>query len=73
MKNKHYIIPIFVPHEGCPHNCIFCDQRIITGNEQKVDVNFVRRTIEDYLKTIKRSTSKVEVSFWRDFYGYTHR
>lgn len=64
MKNKHYIIPIFVPNEGCPHSCIFCDQRIITGNEQKVDVNFVRRTIEDYLKTIKRSTSKVEVSFF---------
>ncbi|WP_368487673.1 elongator complex protein 3 [Clostridium sp. BJN0013] len=64
MENKHYIIPIFVSHEGCPHNCIFCDQTIITGNKQEVDVNFVRRTIENHLKTIKRSTSKVEVSFF---------
>ncbi len=23
------IIPIFVPHEGCPHNCVFCNQRKI--------------------------------------------
>lgn len=64
MGNKHYIIPIFVPHEGCPHNCIFCDQKIITGNGEKVDVDFVRRTIENHLKTIKRSTSGVEVSFF---------
>jgi len=25
------IIPIFVPHAGCPHKCIFCDQRAISG------------------------------------------
>lgn len=28
---KHYIIPIFIPHHGCPHQCVFCDQRTITG------------------------------------------
>lgn len=64
MKNRHYIIPIFVPNEGCPHNCVFCNQSIITGNEQKVDADFVRKTIEDYLKTIKRENSIVEVSFF---------
>ncbi|MFL0195940.1 elongator complex protein 3 [Clostridium sp. WILCCON 0269] len=64
MQNRHYIIPIFVPHEGCPHSCIFCDQTIITGNEQKVDEGFVRSTIEQYLETIKRKNSIVEVSFF---------
>lgn len=28
-KNK--ILPIFIPHGGCRHRCIFCDQRQITG------------------------------------------
>ena len=32
MKNlKRFIIPIFIPHAGCPHKCIFCDQGAVTG------------------------------------------
>lgn len=25
------VIPIFIPHEGCPHCCLFCNQRSISG------------------------------------------
>jgi histone acetyltransferase (RNA polymerase elongator complex component) len=28
---KPLIIPIFIPHTGCPHRCIFCDQERITA------------------------------------------
>lgn len=31
MSKNYYIIPIFVPHEGCPHDCVFCNQDRITG------------------------------------------
>ena len=26
-KDNQYTIPIFIPHKGCPNNCIFCNQR----------------------------------------------
>ena len=25
------IIPFFIPHQGCPHQCVFCNQQSITG------------------------------------------
>lgn len=61
---RHYIIPIFVPHEGCPHDCVFCNQNTITGTSNKVNSKFVEENIEEYLKTIKRENSIVEVSFF---------
>ncbi len=28
---KHINIPLFIQHMGCPNQCVFCDQRAITG------------------------------------------
>jgi histone acetyltransferase (RNA polymerase elongator complex component) len=28
---KRFIVPIFIPHEGCRFRCIFCDQYAVTG------------------------------------------
>ncbi|MCJ7689308.1 MAG: radical SAM protein, partial [Clostridiaceae bacterium] len=64
MSNLHYIIPIFVPHEGCPHECVFCNQNSITGTKIKVDAVYVEKTINKYLKTIKSKDAVIEVSFF---------
>lgn len=32
MAAKKSIIPIFIPHLGCPHECVFCNQRRIAGS-----------------------------------------
>jgi histone acetyltransferase (RNA polymerase elongator complex component) len=65
MSKKHYIIPIFVAQEGCPHNCVFCNQNAITGtNYEDVNGKFTKDTIEEYLKTINKENSIVEVSFY---------
>jgi radical SAM enzyme (TIGR01210 family) len=64
LSKRHYIIPIFVPHEGCPHSCVFCNQDHITGSANKIDDNYVKRTIEEYLETIDKVDSTIEVSFF---------
>lgn len=64
MTKNHFIIPIFVPHEGCPHNCVFCNQNSITGNNViKVDAEYVKNIVEEYLKTIPKNNRILEISF----------
>ncbi len=29
---RQRILPVFVPHLGCPHDCVFCNQRRISGS-----------------------------------------
>lgn len=54
MSKSHYIIPIFVAQEGCPHNCVFCNQYKITGEkDEMIDENYVRETIEAYIKNYR--------------------
>ena len=28
-------LPFFIPHEGCPHRCSFCDQNAISGTKRR--------------------------------------
>ena len=34
--SKEYVIPVFVPHLGCPNDCIFCNQKSISGQKKKL-------------------------------------
>ena len=61
---KQYIIPIFVPHLGCPNACTFCNQRKISGQTKPITENDVRDIIEDYLKHFKEKNSYKEVAFF---------
>ena len=63
-KKEEYIIPIFVPHLGCPNNCIFCNQRSISGQTKQVTKKEVKETIEKYLKAFKKKDLYTEVAFF---------
>lgn len=59
-----YNIPIFVPHKGCPFDCVFCNQKRITGSLTEVTPDDVTRTIEKYLSTIPANDRNIEVAFF---------
>ena len=61
---KQYIIPIFVPHLGCPNDCIFCNQRSISGQQKMITKEDIEKTIEFYLTNIKEKKKKIEVAFF---------
>lgn len=61
---KFKIIPIFVPHRGCPHQCSFCNQRHITGAACDVTAHDARQIIEKYLSTIDTNKHRAEVAFY---------
>ncbi|PKM57124.1 MAG: radical SAM protein [Firmicutes bacterium HGW-Firmicutes-3] len=60
---KHMNIPIFVPHNGCPHDCIFCNQKKISGYNASFNEHQVRDEIEAYLSTVK-GMPHIEIAFF---------
>jgi len=60
---KHYNIPIFIPHLGCPFKCIFCNQKKIASQEQ-TPVEGVVRIVENHLQTIADQDARIEVAFF---------
>ncbi|SJZ47983.1 hypothetical protein SAMN02745174_00692 [Cetobacterium ceti] len=60
---KHYNIPVFISHFGCPNDCVFCNQKKINGCETDVTLEDLKEIIEEYLKTLPKK-SKKEVAFF---------
>ncbi len=61
---KQYIIPIFVPHLGCPNDCVFCNQKSISGQAKQVTAEDVKNIIEEHLKYIRIDKTNIEVAFF---------
>ena len=59
---KHVNIPIFIPHLGCPNQCIFCNQRYISGTLQ-FDESTVENSINDVLSSVS-DECECEIAFF---------
>ncbi len=63
MTPKRRIIPIFVPHLGCPHACVFCNQKRISGALSPAEPEDVIRQITEGLEKTEKGT-EVEAAFY---------
>ena len=61
---KQYIIPIFVPHLVCPNDCIFCNQKSISGQKSNMTKEKAKEIIENYLKSIDKENAQIEIAFF---------
>ena len=62
-KLKHVNIPVFIPHLGCPNNCVFCNQKHISGKSSfhKEEVDYI---IQNALSTIDTENTETEIAFF---------
>ncbi len=60
------IIPVFIPHQGCPHACIFCNQHRISGQGEDTPVTpaEVKDTIALWLERDRQRNADVQVAFY---------
>ena len=62
-----FVIPFFIPHQGCPHRCIFCNQQSITGfaaDDACLTGRDVQAEITARLSQAENSGRQVQVAFY---------
>ncbi len=68
------VVPVFLPHAGCPHRCVFCNQSAITGAESfsaRPNPDRIVRQIESFLAA-SRPRPLVHIAFYGgNFLGQT--
>ncbi|MFP4032769.1 MAG: elongator complex protein 3 [Desulfococcaceae bacterium] len=71
MSARPYVVPVFLPHAGCPHRCVFCDQRAITGDRRETpDPEAV---LAEWLARPRNPDRPVQLAFYGgNFLGIPH-
>ena len=63
--SRPFIIPVFIPHAGCPHQCVFCNQVSITGAKPgAATLDKIRIQIRKFLNYKKENRGPVQIAFF---------
>jgi histone acetyltransferase (RNA polymerase elongator complex component) len=65
-RKRVLIIPIFIPNEGCPYRCIYCQQEKITSQSaHPVDGSTIQQTLQNAINSKGfDASSEREVAFY---------
>ena len=63
--SRPFIIPVFLPHAGCPHQCVFCNQKIITHATDSLPFDSeIISFVHAWLKYRTPGRSSVQIAFF---------
>ena len=64
-SDTYFIIPVFLPHYGCPHQCAFCNQTTITGTKHDIlSAEKLRLHIRNFIKFAGKKSHEVQIAFY---------
>lgn len=61
---KPLIIPFFLRNRGCPHRCVFCNERIISGNAEPITEAGLRETVRSTIAGSGGRFDRCEIAFY---------
>lgn len=61
---KHYTIPVFIPELACPFQCVFCDQKKISGRLESPLPGEIKQTIDRHISTFPPAGRVIEIGFF---------
>ncbi|QTA85751.1 elongator complex protein 3 [Desulfonema magnum] len=64
-SEKPFVIPVFIPHVGCPHQCIFCNQTAVTNVKREIiSPEHLRLLINGFLNYKGAHRKTVQIAFY---------
>ena len=70
MKRTSHIYPIFLPHAGCPFQCIYCNQHLVTRSEPDIHggedglIRIVQDRLHEHAKRACKDPCPGEIAFY---------